>query len=89
MTKHTREKPFKCNQCNYAGTNSGNLQRHMRTHSGERPFKCNQCSKAYKDKRDFTKHCKGHSTYIWFSFTVTQSNATDVMNIKRKQDLAR
>ena len=31
MRKHTGEKPFKCNQCNYACTKSSHLQQHMRT----------------------------------------------------------
>ena len=54
MGKHTREKPFKCNQCDNACTSSGNLQQHMRMHTGERPFKCNQCDKTYKWKSHLT-----------------------------------
>ena len=71
MRMHTREKPFKCNQCNYACTTSGDLQRHMRTHSGERPFKCNHCSKAYTQKQNLVKHVKVH---IWPNYKCNQFN---------------
>ena len=31
------EKPNKCNQCDYASSNAGNLRTHLKTHSGEKP----------------------------------------------------
>ena len=58
------EKHFKCNQCNYACAQSGNLQQHMMTHSGEKPFKCNKCSKAYTRKYLLAKHSRIHTTKI-------------------------
>ena len=57
---HIREKPFKCNQCNFACAQSSNLRDHTRTHMTERSFKCNKCSKLYADKRTLTKHLKVH-----------------------------
>ena len=62
MRKHTSEKPFKCNQCNYACTSSGNLQEHMRKHTGEKPFKCNRCDKSFKHKKSLTSHSQTHLT---------------------------
>ena len=35
MRAHTREKPFKCNLCNYASSASNQLQEHIRTHTVE------------------------------------------------------
>ena len=40
---HSGEKPNKCNQCDFASSQIGNLRRHLITHSGEKPNKCNQC----------------------------------------------
>ena len=34
---HTGEKPFKCGQCNYSCTSSGDLKSHMTTYTGEKP----------------------------------------------------
>ena len=36
-------KSNKCNQCDFASPQAGNLRRHFKMHSGEKPNKCNQC----------------------------------------------
>ena len=33
--RHTNHKPYKCNQCDYASSDSGALKRHLRQHTGE------------------------------------------------------
>ena len=37
------EKLNKCNQCDFASSQTSNLRRHLKTHSGEKLNKCNQC----------------------------------------------
>jgi hypothetical protein len=37
---HTKERPFKCNVCNYASADPGAVTRHMRQHTGEAPAIC-------------------------------------------------
>ena len=37
---HSREKPYKCDECNYSVTQYGYLKTHKRIHSGEKSYKC-------------------------------------------------
>ena len=41
--EETFEKAYKCNQCDFASVQAGNLRTHLKTHSGEKADKCNQC----------------------------------------------
>ena len=54
-------KSNKCNQCEYASSNTGHLRRHLKTHSGEKSYKCNQCEYASSQTVHLRRHLKTHS----------------------------
>ncbi|KAG8229535.1 hypothetical protein J437_LFUL009009 [Ladona fulva] len=41
MLKHSGEKPYKCNLCEFESSQKGILKTHMLKHTGEKPHKCN------------------------------------------------
>ena len=51
-------KSNKCNQCDYAASQTGQLKKHLKTHSGEKPNKCNQCDYASSQARNLGTHMK-------------------------------
>ena len=69
MTEGTGEKLHKCNQCDYASLQKGNLKTHLKTHSGEKPHKCSQCDYASVLAGNLRRHLKTHSEEISFYAT--------------------
>ena len=55
---HTGERLFKCDKCESAFKQSGNLQIHQRIHTGEKPYKCHMCDYACAQKNNLTRHLK-------------------------------
>ena len=58
---HRGEKSNKCNQCDYASSNAGNLRTHLKTHSGEKSNKCTLCDFTSYQAGDLRRHLKTHS----------------------------
>ena len=54
-------KSIKCNQCEFASSQEGDLRRHLKTHSGEKSNKCSQCDYASSDAGHLRRHMKTHS----------------------------
>ena len=54
-------KSYKCNQCDFASSQAGDLRRHLKTHSGEESNKCNQCDYASSQAGDLRTHLKTHT----------------------------
>ena len=54
-------KPFACKECFKSFSDSGSLNKHLRTHSGERPFICKECSKSFPQSSELKTHRKTHS----------------------------
>ncbi|KAH3749528.1 hypothetical protein DPMN_184026 [Dreissena polymorpha] len=46
MRIHSKERPYKCEECVYACNQSSTLKTHMRIHTGERPYTCEECGYA-------------------------------------------
>ena len=65
MKKHLRihsgQKPYPCNQCAKALSQSDDLKKHFRIHSGEKIYPCNQCPKAFSESGSLKKHLRTHS----------------------------
>ena len=40
---HTGDKPYKCDACEYASNQKGNLIKHIQIHTGELHYKCDFC----------------------------------------------
>ena len=54
-------KSNKCNQCDFASIQAGDLRRHLIIHSGEKSHNCNQCDFACSDPSTLREHLKIHS----------------------------
>ena len=51
---------YKCNQCDYAAVQAGNLKRHLKSHSGEKSYNCNQCDYSSVQACHLRRHLKTH-----------------------------
>ncbi|KAG8035505.1 hypothetical protein G9C98_006951 [Cotesia typhae] len=59
--KKLRPKKFRCEHCNVAFSNNGQLRGHVRIHTGERPFECDSCGKKFTRNEELTRHKRIHT----------------------------
>ena len=56
MMKHTGEKPYKYNKCDYSTQRHNDLRLHMMKHTGDKPYKCNVCDYSTQRHNDLRLH---------------------------------
>ena len=57
----SKERPYECEICQAAFTQTVYLKRHLRTHSDEKPWKCEECGKAFIRRSQLQVHARSHS----------------------------
>ncbi|XP_044739168.1 gastrula zinc finger protein XlCGF26.1-like [Chrysoperla carnea] len=67
MRSHTKEKPYKCDQCGQQFSLKGNYQRHMKIHTGERPHVCSICGRGFIQTTTLYEHIRIHSNETPFT----------------------
>ena len=58
---HTREKPYKCSECDKFFTRKSHLSIHQKFHTGEKPYKCSECEKWFTNKDNLRIHQRIHT----------------------------
>ena len=62
LLKHSEEKPFRCDICEYASRNPSSLIAHKKTvHSTDKPFKCKSCEKSFIREISLIEHTRRHT----------------------------
>lgn len=61
MATHTKKRPFVCEICNSAFTQSYSLVKHNRIHTGERPFSCEYCNMRFYSSDHVKRHVRTHT----------------------------
>ena len=57
---HSSEKSYKCNQCEFASHQKGDLKNHILIHSGLKPIACNLCEYKTTTRSSLGTHMKSH-----------------------------
>ena len=60
--KHSEEKPFKCDICEFSAGSKGYLHLHKKAaHSIDKPYKCKSCEKSFIKEQFLIRHIRRHT----------------------------
>lgn len=59
--RHTKEKFYGCNFCEYKSAFVNDVKKHTRKHTGEKPYKCGLCSYRAAEGKGLRSHLKTHT----------------------------
>ncbi|KAI8482912.1 hypothetical protein Bbelb_393300 [Branchiostoma belcheri] len=57
----TRDRVYRCEECNRHFNQLGHLQTHTRTHTGERPYRCEECGRKFSTLSNLKTHIRHHT----------------------------
>ncbi|KAJ8705061.1 hypothetical protein PYW08_012381 [Mythimna loreyi] len=57
----TKEKPYKCEECQRSFNQKAFLTRHIRAHTGEKPYKCDVCQTCFSENGNLIRHMRTHT----------------------------
>ncbi|KAF5298004.1 hypothetical protein FQR65_LT09815 [Abscondita terminalis] len=77
-----KEKPYKCNLCNYRTNRSNNLKGHSYKHFGNYPFNCNECDYKTYAKSLFIRHSRIHTDEKPYECKLCDYRCNDLCNLR-------
>ncbi|XP_030050236.1 gastrula zinc finger protein XlCGF7.1 [Microcaecilia unicolor] len=79
----TKDKPFKCSECDKCFSQKGKLRQHEIAHTGHKPFKCSECDKCFRQKSDLQRHKITHTGHKPFKCSECDKHFSHKFNLQR------
>lgn len=91
LIHHSDEKPYKCDQCNAAFSDSRILSDHQNIHLKLKPYKCEYCDEAFRSGANLRLHRVRHTDpdryrtiFLSFISTLPFNVSTDIAAMNAK-----
>ncbi|CAH1267746.1 ZNF782 [Branchiostoma lanceolatum] len=78
---HQKQRPHRCQHCDFSAFDKKDIVEHMRLHSGEKPWKCSQCGYTTTRKRNLLRHVRVHTGEKPFQCQLCPYAAADRRNL--------